>query len=68
VRTPKSPRTRRDVERLCLICHRIQDDPIHDVRRSQRIVEIVPRIEFHRFDPGERRRFVRRESDREHNS
>jgi hypothetical protein len=53
------------VERPCLICHRIQDDPIHDVRRSQRIVEIVPRIELHPYDPGERRRFKRRQSDRE---
>jgi hypothetical protein len=55
------------VERLCLICHRIQDDPIHDVRRSQRIVEIVPRIEQHAYDPGERRHVVRRQNDREVN-
>jgi hypothetical protein len=53
------------VAHLCLICHRVQDDPIHDPRRGKHIIEIVPRIEQHAYDPGERRHGIRRKSDRE---
>jgi hypothetical protein len=53
------------VDRLCLVCRRIEGDPIHDPLPRQRLAGVVPRIEQHAYDPGERRRSVRRQSDRE---
>lgn len=49
--------------RLCLTCHRLQDDPIHGPARSG-LPLIVPVLENHKWDPGERRHLVRRMDDR----
>jgi hypothetical protein len=52
--------------RHCLICRRIQDDPIHDPILRQGRAADMPRIGQHAFDPGERRKMTRRQADREH--
>lgn len=51
-------------EHLCLICHRREDDPLHGSAEITSPIE--PRIAQHAFDPGERRRRIRRMADRVH--
>lgn len=51
----------------CLICKRGADDPLHGPPFGTIAHEnVVPRIEQHPYDPGERRRLIRRMADRIH--
>ena len=52
--------------RLCLICRRPESDAIHGrPRKPDSSRARVPGVfEYHAFDPGERRRLVRRMDDR----
>jgi hypothetical protein len=49
--------------RPCLICGRPGDDYVHGPERSG-AHDVVPRVEPHQYDPGERRSGIRRMDDR----
>ena len=52
-------------QRLCLICHRRKDDPLHgSIDPTIGAHDVTPRIEQHVYDPGERRHLIRRMDDR----
>ena len=53
-------------QRACLICGRVEDDPLHAPERGGLAHDVEPRIEQHDYDPGERRQLVRRMDDRVH--
>lgn len=52
--------------RPCLICNRIESDKLHQPERwiPKQLATEPPRIEHHAYDPGERRKLVRRMDDR----
>ena len=52
-------------ERPCLVCHRPEDDPLHGGERGGLAHDTDPRLAQHVYDPGERRKVIRRQQDRQ---